>query len=106
MIYVYNLANEKFLEHLQSLPLLVYSFLILSACNNSSPVATSTSAVVQTPEITPGSPEPSQTPLPPSPTPVPLAAIINGQEITLEEYQGELARYQAVTPITGTNSGI
>ena len=78
------------------------SVIILSACNQSSPVTTSTSTAVLTPEFTPEPPEPSQTPLPPSPTPIPLVAIINGEEITLEEYQGELARYQAVTPITGT----
>jgi peptidyl-prolyl cis-trans isomerase C len=82
--------------------LIGFSVIILSACNQSSPVTTSTFTAVLTPEFTPGPPEPSQTPLPPSPTPIPLAAIINGEQITLEEYQGELARYQAVTPITGT----
>jgi peptidyl-prolyl cis-trans isomerase C len=49
-----------------------------------------------------GSPEPSQTPIPPTPTPIPLAAIVNGEAITLEEFEAELARYNAVSPITGT----
>lgn len=37
----------------------------------------------------------TSTPLPPSPTPVPLAATVNGEAITLEEFQAELARFQA-----------
>jgi len=78
------------------------SILFLSACNQSSPVLTSTSTMVVTLESTLGSPEPSQTPIPPTPTPIPLAAIVNGEAITLEEFDGEFARYQAVSPITGT----
>lgn len=49
--------------------------------------------------------------VPPSetPTPVPLAAVVNGQGISLAEFQGELARYQAsiskgtATPVPGGN---
>jgi parvulin-like peptidyl-prolyl isomerase len=40
----------------------------------------------------------TSTPLPPSPTPVPLAATVNGEAITLEEFQAELARFQAAGP--------
>lgn len=50
----------------------------------------------------PNSPTPSAlpatlTPFPPAPTatPEPLAAIVNGQAITLAEFQAELARYQS-----------
>jgi hypothetical protein len=37
---------------------------------------------------------PTPTNVPPSATPQPLAARVNGEEITLEQYQAELARYQ------------
>lgn len=37
----------------------------------------------------------TNTPFAPSPTPLPLAARVNGQEITLASYQAELARYAA-----------
>jgi len=48
------------------------------------------------------SPQPTQTFIPPTPTPIPLAAIVNGEAITLDEFNGELARLQAAAPITGT----
>lgn len=51
-----------------------------------SPMATQTASPTET--VTP-------TPFPPSPTPLPLAATVNGQGITLAEFQAELARYQA-----------
>lgn len=37
----------------------------------------------------------SSTLLPPTPTPLPMAVLVNGEGITLVEYQAELARYQA-----------
>jgi len=59
--------------------------------------------MVVTAEPTLVSPEPSLTPIPPTPTPIPLAAIVNGEAITLDEFMGELTRFQTVLPITGTN---
>jgi peptidyl-prolyl cis-trans isomerase C len=38
---------------------------------------------------------PTRTPFPPSPTPIPTAAVVNGDLITLADYQEELARYKA-----------
>lgn len=63
--------------------------LTLVACRAESPVPTvlpSTTIEVQ-PTSTP-------TPFQPSPTPQPLAARVNGEAITLDDFQAELARYQ------------
>jgi peptidyl-prolyl cis-trans isomerase C len=49
---------------------------------------------------------PTFTPLPPTQTPVPLAARVNGEGITMAEYQAELKRYQAAQQaLSGTPSG-
>ncbi len=40
-------------------------------------------------------PQPSMTSPPPTPTPIPAAAVVNGRIITVEEYQAELARFEA-----------
>lgn len=63
---------------------------ILAACRNEtvSPTPLPTSQATPNPTRT-------ATPFQPSPTPQPLAAIVNGEAITLERYQSELARYQA-----------
>ncbi len=53
-------------------------------------------------EATITSQQSTQTSLPPTPTPIPLAALVNGEAITLDEFTGELARLQAALPITGT----
>ena len=61
------------------------SFLLASGCsgNTGTPVPTAT--------LIP----PTRTPFPPSPTPIPTAAVVNGDLITLAEFQEELARYKA-----------
>ncbi|MBI2331825.1 MAG: SurA N-terminal domain-containing protein [Chloroflexi bacterium] len=38
---------------------------------------------------------PSATPAPPTPTPPPSAAVVNGEYITIAEYEAELARFKA-----------
>ena len=48
-----------------------------------------------TPTSTPTPPEPTETPVPPTSTPLPSAATINGEYITLTEFQTELERYQS-----------
>jgi len=64
----------------------------LSACSQDlGPASTSTST-----------PSPTHTPVPtPTETPIPLAITVNGQGITLEEYNAELARYQAAQTALG-----
>mgnify|MGYP001820922860 CR=1 FL=1 len=65
--------------------LLLISFLMVSGCsgNTDTPIPTETQIL------------PTRTPFPPSPTPIPTAAIVNGDLITLAEFQEELARYKA-----------
>lgn len=45
---------------------------------------------------------PTPVPATPTPTPLPLAARINGEALTLAEYQAELSRYQAAQQAAGT----
>jgi peptidyl-prolyl cis-trans isomerase C len=77
--------------------------ILLPACNKSIPLSTSTPTVLETTKTPVNTPEPSITPIPPTPTPIPLAAVVNGEGVTLAEYQIEVAQYQAASTITGTN---
>lgn len=45
--------------------------------------------------------EPTPTPAPPTPTPPPSAAVVNGEYITIAEYEAELARYKAAQTALG-----
>jgi peptidyl-prolyl cis-trans isomerase C len=65
-------------------PLILAISLALSACG----------ALFGTP-ATPTLQAPTSTPVPPSPTPPPLAAVVNDEWITEEEFQAELDRYLA-----------
>ncbi|MCQ3936368.1 MAG: hypothetical protein DPW18_04900 [Chloroflexi bacterium] len=44
---------------------------------------------------------PTPTPLPPTPTPPPSAAVVNGEYITIAEFEAELARYKAAQTALG-----
>jgi len=44
---------------------------------------------------------PSATPAPPTPTPPPSAAVVNGEYITIAEFQAELERYKAAQTALG-----
>ena len=65
--------------------LLLISFVMISGCggNSDAPIPTETLIL------------PTRTPFPPSPTPIPTAAVVNGDLITLAEFQEELARFKA-----------
>jgi peptidyl-prolyl cis-trans isomerase C len=60
----------------------------ISACGEITPEITATELPSST--ISPTS---TMTPPPPSPTSIPLAATVNGEEITLQEFEAELSRY-------------
>ena len=83
--------------------LIAFSLIFFTACNHSSPATGEVTASTRLTETAMVSPQPSQTPIPPSQTPIPLAALVNGEAITLDEFQAELSRFQEATPITGTN---
>jgi peptidyl-prolyl cis-trans isomerase C len=74
----------------------------LSSCNKNNPLPTTTPTELEATGTVYVSPEPTGTPIPPSATPEPLAAVVNGESITLAEFQAEVTRYQAATTITGT----
>jgi hypothetical protein len=86
--------------------LLLLFTLLLTACDGDTPSPTgisqpTTVSVVAT--DTPAIP-PTATPTPePTATPVPLAARVNGEALTLAEFEAEMARYQASLQETGTN---
>lgn len=53
---------------------------------------------------TPNTPTPSgptPTPIPPTPTPPPSAAVVNGEYITISEFQAELARFKTTQTALG-----
>ena len=69
--------------------LIILTLLVfLSACGIEQTVesATKTAPATQIPTVT-------YTSIPPSATPIPMAAVINGQGITLEEFNAEINRY-------------
>lgn len=73
---------------------LVGAALLFSACTQE-PTET---PVMPTPEQTPVTPTATRLPPTPTLTPEPLAATVNGEAITLAEFESELARYQAAKP--------
>lgn len=86
--------------------ILLLFILLLSACNStvSPPVATPQDppqdiTITDTPSLPPTSTPTSE----PTATPEPLAALVNGEFLTLAEYQAELSRYQLSLEQIGTN---
>lgn len=67
--------------------------LLLSACGTASPTPSTHTPTLQ-PFTSTATLLPTATPLP-SPTPEPLAALVNGEPVTLAELEAELARFQA-----------
>ncbi len=73
--------------------------LFLAGCGGGGVKTPSPTEIAPSPSPLPATP----TPIPPTPTPEPLAARVNGEAITLAEYQAELARYQAAS---GTSAAV
>jgi len=64
--------------------LVLVTIILISGCGKAGSPAPSATPVL-----------PTRTPFPPSPTPIPTAAVVNGDLITMSEFQEELARYKA-----------
>jgi peptidyl-prolyl cis-trans isomerase C len=79
----------------------LYLLALLAGCRTTPPTLTPTEPVASTATPTPAMAVPTIQPTP-SHTPIPLAAVVNGEGITLEEFQAELARYQNALN-SGTN---
>lgn len=90
---VYNLAgmDNRFGRELRMLFFFVLIGL-LSACGENTPVV-SVSTELPTESAVPTA---TLTHLPPTATPIPMAVIVNGDGITLDEYEDELQRYLSV----------
>ncbi len=72
-------------------------FLILFLVFGLSACASSLTLGMDTPQPS----TPMGTPIPPTATPPPSAAIVNGEHITIAEFQAELARYQSAQTALG-----
>jgi len=66
-------------------------------------VTTATASGKEITDTAVSTPEPTSSPIPPTATPVPLVAIVNGEGIRWDDYQVEVAQFQATSTITGTN---
>lgn len=84
-----------YLFYIKKLTFIALLELTLVACNRGALPTTATQASPPPVGMTATSPAANATPLQPSTAPAALAARINGIEISLEDYQGELARYRS-----------
>ena len=89
----YNRADMNFsLFLLRKVSLLCILIILVTACDVNGPVRTETDEPFKSPSLTN-----TITPVPPTPTPtpIPMAVIVNGEGITIEEYEAELSRYRS-----------
>ena len=75
--------------HYKRIVLTLFLAVGISACGSFGTSNTPTPAV------------PTFTPAPPTPTPPPSAAVVNGEYITIAEYEAELARFQTAIALQG-----
>ena len=95
-----------YMPSVKLITLLLLFMLLLTACDGDTPSPTGISHPTTVIVVATGTPaiSPTVTPTPePTATPVPLAARVNGEALTLAEFEAELARYQASLQETGTN---
>jgi peptidyl-prolyl cis-trans isomerase C len=88
---------------ISQLSLLIILALLLAACNSDSTASPTASQSEPAATATLSPDQPTDTPVLPTATPEPLAALVNGEALTLAEYNAELARFQAAQAETGTN---
>jgi parvulin-like peptidyl-prolyl isomerase len=88
------MANKGVIRKYNIFLLLAFLALSVAACAGDTP--TPTAAVSELPLETPPLPTFTSTPFPPTATPEPLAAVVNGEEITLAQFKAEFERYQSV----------
>ncbi|HVP20870.1 MAG TPA: peptidylprolyl isomerase [Anaerolineaceae bacterium] len=81
--------------------LLISLLLLLSACGTKATASIVLPQPSATITVTAFQPGPTSTPLAPTPTPEPLAILVNGESISLAEYNAELQRFQASLKDTG-----
>lgn len=96
--------NDRIYRRFTELFILLIVFTLLTACRGTPPVPTietSVEAVTSSPSETAIVSTPS--PVKPTATAVPLAALVNGEPITMEEFQNELSQFLAVHDESGTN---
>jgi peptidyl-prolyl cis-trans isomerase C len=79
----------------KTITLIIILLVLLTGCNPPADSSTPTQT------FTPALPTSTPTPVTPSPTPEPLAASVNGEGISLAEYESDLARLQAALTSTG-----
>ncbi len=92
-VFLKTFQSRQFKRDFQGLLLILILALNLSACGS----------LFWTPS-TPTAILPTETPIPtrpPTPTPPPLAATVNGEYITLAEFQAELSRYKSTQQALG-----
>jgi peptidyl-prolyl cis-trans isomerase C len=84
-------------------PFILFTFVfLLAACNGDSTASPSALPSESAASATLPPDQPTGTPAPPTAIPEPLKATINGEGLTLAEYQAELARFQAAQTESGT----
>jgi peptidyl-prolyl cis-trans isomerase C len=95
-----TLASRRFVVS-TLLPLMIT---ILAACGSITPepttvipIGTQTIAASETDKVS------TPSPVKPTATPVPLAALVNGEPITLEEFRAELSQYSSAQAESGMN---
>ncbi len=84
------------------------ALILLGACSSSPPGATPQPGASSTPSPSPTSflPPSSATVEAASPTPVPLALVVNGEAVTLDEFNAALQRFHAGVPDAPTEEAL
>ena len=90
--YNLHVMRKYFKESILISIIILASIIFLVACTTTD---REDAQEITSPQVSSTPIPPTKTPFPPSPTPIPVVAVVNGDSITVEEYQSELARYKA-----------